>query len=315
MFIGCKRARTEEETINPESPSSPSKDDLRQEITLPYSDIQPLSLKIRTTTPPPTVCQDSVSSPPSDKLIAKEETCRRDEKDGENRLTESEHIQQHSLPSLIFHGNNSSGTSSSLESARPSSSSDPTALETLVRLFPGRRKQLLEAVLLRCDGDALKAIQTFLNASPHQFQTEHKSSNEENSERNGFKESVYPHSSSTPTPPNFSLNGRQTPSSTPTRSPIEHRPDIIHEHHQQLTSPFAGLPPPTLGRFSYPHPHPFMNLHYSPFLHPRPDYYSPINLAAHGVSNPLHGFTHQRSPSPIRDGSVSPSSPTDQDTE
>ena len=130
------------------------------------------------------------------------------------------------------------------------------------------------------------------------------------SERSGAQRDTHSHnSSSTPTTPTFSVNGRHTPSSTS----IDSRPsaDLLQqEHPHPLASPFSALPPPSLGRFPYPHPHPFMNLHYSPFLHPRPEYYPPLNLAAHGVSAPLHALSHHNnnsSPSPVRESSLSSS--------
>lgn len=298
-FAGCKRARTEDDSNNPESPSSPSREDLqvlRSDLNLPYGDLQPLSLKIRSSTPPPAESRPSPGvSPPPDEPQKGKGTQEKEE----------------------GHANSPSGSPHEgraapvpIETPQKSSSSgsrgDPSgALDTLVRLFPGRRTQLLEAVLSRCDGDTLKAIQTLLNASPSIFSTHDSSAG---GGLDGCLEAVHNNHSSTPTTPTFSLNGRQTPTSTPTRSPIIEPP-------HPLASPFSTLPPPTLGRFSYPHPHPFMGLPYPPFLHPRPEYYPPLNLAAHGVGASLHTLSHHNSPSPLREGSLSPSSPTDQDTE
>ena len=134
-----------------------------------------------------------------------------------------------------------------------SHSSDHSALETLVRLFPGRKTDLLESVLTQCKGDALKAIQMLLYISPSSPQS--------------------------PAPPSANVESSSIKPPAAFQSIEDQLPPPCHTpEHPVASLPF---PNPALSRFTYQAPHPFM---YPPFLPTRPEYYPHLNLSASGVS-------------------------------
>lgn len=188
-----------------------------------------------------------------------------------------------------------------------------TSMETLVRLFPGRKVQVLETVLLRCGGDVLRAIQTLLYALPpassapsptHAPAAPHPHAHHENNNNH-----EQPHHPPPPLPPPHHHHAHQRAS--PPRSPELRHHDLLPDSAALRASAFAPLTPPSLARFPYPPPHALMGLPYPPFLPPRPEYYPPLNLSSHTASLLA---AHHSSPPP-RDLSSSPTSQPDPDTE
>ena len=189
------------------------------------------------------------------------------------------------------------------------SNTPPPGMDTLVRLFPGRKTQLLETVLSRSGGDVLRAIQTLLYTPPSIGSTppplplapsnNHLSHSHENNNNT---------SANNRTTPEHHQNNNASINRTPPPNELRHH-ELLQEQAALRASAFAPLGPPGLARFAYPPPQAFMGLPYPPFLHPRPDYYSPLNLASHSPA------LHHTPPSPIREHSLSPSSPVDHDTE
>ncbi|XP_064117806.1 LOW QUALITY PROTEIN: doublesex- and mab-3-related transcription factor A2-like [Macrobrachium nipponense] len=204
-----------------------------------------------------------------------------------------------------------------------------SSMETLVRLFPGRKVQVLEAVLLRCGGDVLRAIQTLLYAlpaasaagggstpsthsshtttSPHYHHHHHESNNNNDQHQHQQHPLAHHHL-------HHQHHPQQHKGSSPPRSPPELRHhDLVPDPVALRASAFAPLTPPSLARFPYPPPHALMGLPYPPFLPPRPDYYPPLNLSSHTAS--LLAAHPSASSPPPRDLSVSPTSQADPDTE
>lgn len=177
-------------------------------------------------------------------------------------------------------------------------------METLVRLFPGRKVQVLEAVLLRCGGDVLRAIQTLLYALPPTTMTQTHSQPHLATHENNNNTDTHPRH------PIHHPPIHHTPRPSPPRSPERHH-DIFPDPAALRASAFAPLGPPALSRFPYPPPHALMGLPYPPFMPPRPEYYPPLNLSSHTASLLT---AHPPSPPP-RDLSVSPTSQQDPDTE
>ncbi|XP_047496517.1 protein expanded-like [Penaeus chinensis] len=190
-----------------------------------------------------------------------------------------------------------------------------TSMETLVRLFPVRKVQVLETVLLRCGGDVLRAIQTLLYAlppatsapspthatpaAPHHLAHHENNNNHEQ-----------PHHQP-PSLPHHHHHHHAHQRSSPPRSPELRHHDLLQDSAALRASAFAPLTPPSLARFPYPPPHALMGLPYPPFLPPRPEYYPPLNLSSHTASLLA---AHHSSPPP-RDLSSSPTSQPDPDTE
>ena len=213
------------------------------------------------------------------------------------------------------------------------------ALDTLIRLFPGRRIPVLEAVLLHSGGDVLKAIQTLLYS--HSLEQNGNSNSGLNSSPSSLQSESLTTSTPSRTPQNriSASNGNNFRSRTPPsqlppppsatsvqRSPDPPRPyDFFQDPNNMLRAPpFNPLAPSSLGRFPYSPHHAFLGLPYSPFLPPRPEYYPPLNLSAHqSVPPPLSPSTgnssyqimsHSSSPTP-NDTSLSPSSAQDPDSD
>ncbi|XP_066938676.1 doublesex and mab-3 related transcription factor 3, truncated-like [Macrobrachium rosenbergii] len=200
-----------------------------------------------------------------------------------------------------------------------------SSMETLVRLFPGRKVQVLEAVLLRCGGDVLRAIQTLLYAlpastagstpsthsshtttSPHHQHHHHHHHESNNNDQHQHQQHPLAH---------HHLQHHHHPQHqrpSPPRSPELRHHDLVPDPVALRASAFAPLTPPSLARFPYPPPHALMGLPYPPFLPPRPDYYPPLNLSSHTASLLA---AHPSASPPPRDLSVSPTSQADPDTE
>ena len=173
-----------------------------------------------------------------------------------------------------------------------------SAIDTLIRLFPGRRVAVLEAVLLHCGSDVLRAIQTLLYSAP----MEHNSSNTNGSLQsvvNGLESPISTlhnriNSHRMPMNGNHNHRSRTPPSQlhlppqSQQRSPEPQRPyDFFQDPNGMLRAPpFNPLTQSTLGRFPYSPHHAFLGLPYSPFLTHRPEYYPPLNLSAHQPSVP-----------------------------
>ncbi|XP_018007717.1 sialidase-like [Hyalella azteca] len=213
--------------------------------------------------------------------------------------------------------------------ADSSQNQSSNALDTLMRLFPGRRVPVLEAVLLHSGGDVLRAIQTLLYSSgtTESSDTGYKNGNETAADNLNINSRLnqrvvadsrnVTRSSPSHLPP---------PPPTIQRSPEPHRPyDFFQDPNNMLRSPaFSPLSTSSLGRFPYSH-HAFLGLPYSPFLHPRPEYYPPLNLSAHQpIPPPLsptsvhssYPLLHHTSTSPLpNDQSLSPSSTHEQDSD
>ncbi|XP_071552530.1 uncharacterized protein [Panulirus ornatus] len=288
---GCKRSRLDEDTRSG-SPSSPVRE-------------EPLSLKVG---PPPSPDTAEPSPPPPKTQPAPEATSTRDDHhsdDEDPRPSKSARRET---------SNEEERTAPTPPAAGSGEGSKMNSMETLVRLFPGRKVQFLEAVLLRCGGDVLRAIQTLLYALPptstpplsHTSHPHHPHHHENNNNEQQQQHQPHPlhhhhhHHHHQP---------QQRPS--PPRSPELRHHDLLPDPAALRASAFAPLTPPSLARFPYPPPHALMGLPYPPFLPPRPEYYPPLNLSSHTTSLLA---SHPPSPPP-RDLSVSPTSQPDQDTE
>ncbi|XP_063879617.1 doublesex- and mab-3-related transcription factor A2-like [Scylla paramamosain] len=287
---GCKRSRHEEDGRSG-SPSSPGRE-------------EPLSLKVG---PPASPDHAQPSSPaPHIQPPPKAPTPR------EDNHSEDEDPR----PSKAARRDVSEEDESATVTSPPAPSGDETKLssmETLVRLFPGRKVQVLEAVLLRCGGDVLRAIQTLLYALPpttthqppagHPHHASHHENNNNTDQNQHQRHPLHHHHSQ--------IHHTPQPRPSPPRSPEARHHDLFPDPAALRASAFAPLGPPALSRFPYPPPHALMGLPYPPFMHPRPEYYPPLNLSSHTASL-LTG--HPPSPPP-RDLSVSPTSQPDPDTE
>ena len=309
IFSGCssKRPRLEDDVGSNSAPNSPSREDLKP-------DLKPLSLKINSTTPTTPIANHS---PTTASLPAADSTHDSAPSDDENRPNKvprcAEEDEEELDGALSTVEPNSEVSPSPSTPVRGNRSDSPSpGMDTLQRLFPGKKSQILESVLLKSGGDVLRAIQTLLYTPPQSTSSTppllipnsqhlslpHEPNNNNNTSPNSVTPEHNPHSNS-----NGNTNNR-----TPPPSDLRHH-ELLQEQAALRASAFAPLGPPGLARFGYPHPQAFMGLPYPPFLHPRPDYYSPLNLASHSPA------LHHTPPSPIREHSLSPTSPPDHEGE
>ena len=339
----CKRPRSEEDS-NPtaESNSSlsptpaPSTSHSHTPLTSPMSPpshLPPLPLASSPLLPPPpplnsTSPHTSLASPPT---AASPHHSATDLNSSSHELNTSERDSEEPESQVIKTDRQSP---CDLDTSQTSQSGG--AIDTLMKLFPGRRVPVLEAVLIHCGGDVLRAIQTLLYSSPVDSYINGNNSVSSNAEA-GNGETASP-SQNRVTNRNPGLENSGTRSSFPPlpqapppppptvdRSPEPRHYDFFQDPNSMLrTPPFNPLAPSALGRFPYSPHHAFLGLPYSPFLPPRPDYYPPLNLSAHQpVPPPLSPSAqsnyppvpHSSSSPPPQDQSPAPSSAPDPDSD